>query len=119
MDVSSQGEPRQVQAARNQSLFRAVNERLKLVDPPFAEDAGTYVVACECADLDCIETLEIGREKYAEVRTDARHFVVLEGHVYPEVERVVEECGGYVVVEKVGLAAAVAVSAEPGSYGSR
>jgi hypothetical protein len=119
MGFSSQSESREVRAARNQSLFRAVNERLKLVDQPFIEDAGTYVVACECADLDCIETLEIGREKYAEIRADARHFVVLEGHVYPDVERVVEECDGYVVVEKVGLAAAVAMAAEPESDGSR
>jgi hypothetical protein len=112
VDSSTQGEARGARAARNQSLFRAVNEKLKLVEQPFEEDVGSYVVACECADLDCFATLEIGREKYGEVRSDARRFVVLEGHVYPDVERVVEECDGYVVVEKTGLAAAVAVAAE-------
>ncbi len=111
MGSSTQYEARQATVARNQSLFRAVNEKLKLVDQPFIEDAGTYVVACECADLDCIETLEIGREKYAEIRSDGRHFVVLEGHIYQDVERVVDEGSGYVVVEKLGLAAALAVAA--------
>jgi hypothetical protein len=108
MDFSSQGEPREVRAARNQSLFRAVNEQLKTVDPPFEEVASTHVVTCECADLDCIETLEIGREHYAEVRDNPRRFVVLDGHVYLDVERLVDAHDGYVVVEKIGAAAGVA-----------
>jgi hypothetical protein len=47
-------------------------------------------------------------------RQNARHFVVQRGHVYPEVEVVVSEVDGYVVVEKEGIAgdAAAAASAQ-------
>lgn len=111
MDSSLQGEDREVRAARNQSLFRAVNEKLKVVEPPFEDVTTTYVVTCECADLDCVETVEVGREHYAQMREHPRRFVVLGGHVYPEVERVVEERDGYVVVEKAGRAGELAAAA--------
>jgi hypothetical protein len=107
------GEEREVRAARNQSLFREINERLKETNDAFAEVVGTYAIACECADLECMETLEIGPVHYQAVRKNPRRFVVLRGHVYPDVERVVDGPGGteYVVVEKERLAATVAESA--------
>jgi hypothetical protein len=99
------GEAREVRAARNQSLFRAVNEKLKATNEAFTEIAdGSFAVACECADLECIEILQIPSEQYAEVRRDGSHFVVLAGHLYPDVERLVDQHDGYVVVEKTGLA---------------
>jgi hypothetical protein len=110
MDSSFEGEERKVRAARNQTLFRAVNEQLRSGEP-LLEAAGTmHVVTCECADLGCIETLEIAREQYAHVREDPRHFVVLVDHVIPEVERVVEEHPGFIVVEKVGTAGRIAIA---------
>jgi hypothetical protein len=99
---------REVRAARNQALFRAVNEQLQTLNDAFAMMTGTSAIACECADQDCIETFEIAPDEYAEVRANPRHFAVLHGHVYPEVERVVRESDRYVVVEKVAEAAEVA-----------
>jgi hypothetical protein len=99
-------------AARNQSLFRAVNEKLKDSGSPFAEVPTTHVVICECADFDCIETLELSIEHYEQVRGNPTHFLVLAGHVYADVERVVEQRDGYMVVEKTGTAAEVAVELE-------
>ena len=51
--------------------------------------------------------IEIRPEDYAAVRAEPRHFAVLPGHIYPDVERVVREADGYVVVEKQGTAAEV------------
>lgn len=110
MDFSFQGEERAARAARNQTLFRAVNEQLRTTDPPLEVVGATYVVTCECADLDCIDTLEISREQYARVREDPRRFVVLHGHVYGEVESVVDEDSRFVVVEKAGTAGRIAVA---------
>jgi hypothetical protein len=45
------------------------------------------------------------------VRQNGRHFLVQGGHVYPEVEVVVSEVDGYVVVEKKGVAGDVAAAA--------
>jgi hypothetical protein len=91
---------RELRAARNQSLFRAVNEKLRELNNAFSEVSKTYAIACECADVSCIETVQILMEEYIEVREDAQRFVVLKDHVYPELERVVAQNDGYVIVEK-------------------
>jgi hypothetical protein len=95
-------------AARNQSVFRAINEELSA-----ANGVGTsnrLMVACECADVGCVETIAIDVQRYAEIRSDAKHFVVLAGHVYEDVERVIWSRDGYQVVEKTGEAGLVAAA---------
>jgi hypothetical protein len=96
---------REVRAARNQSLFRAVNERLKELNDALASVSETFTIACECADTKCVEMIEIEPDAYAAVRAEARHFAVMPEHVYPNVEGVVRESDRYVVVEKRGRAA--------------
>jgi hypothetical protein len=107
MESSSEQE-REVRAARNQSLFRAVNEKLEAMNEAFVQFTETFTIACECADLTCVEMLELNPDEYQAVRAEPRHFAVLPGHIYPEVEVVVCESEGYVVVEKIGTAAEVA-----------
>ena len=101
-------EEREVRAARNQALFRAVNEKLATLNEAFAQVAGTFAVACECADTSCVEMIEIAPEDYWAIRAESRRFVVRTGHVYPDVEVVVHESSAYVVVEKVAAAAEMA-----------
>jgi hypothetical protein len=84
--------------ARNESLFRDVNERI-------AESAKTAPVGeaefiCECGDLTCTHRIEAALEEYDEVRAKPTLFIVKPGHVDAGVERVVEEKDGYDVVEK-------------------
>jgi hypothetical protein len=107
MEPSAQQE-REVRAARNQALFRAVNEKVKELEESFASSTGRFTIACECADTDCLETIEIQQQDYVAVRAEPRHFAVLSGHVYPDVEGVVRESERYVVVEKTGTAAIAA-----------
>ena len=97
------GDERELRAARNQAMFRAINERLTR-DDPVAELTGSHMIACECADPTCVQTIAISASQYEEVRREPRHFAVLPGHVYAEVESVVSESRTYVVVEKVGQA---------------
>ena len=99
---------REVRAARNQSLFRSVNEKLERLNEPFETLDGNYTIVCECADLTCIRTLDIEPRRYLEVRENPRQFVVLTDHVYPEVERVVVRFDGYAIVEKEDRAGEVA-----------
>jgi 5-bromo-4-chloroindolyl phosphate hydrolysis protein len=93
-------EERQLRAARNQTLFRAVNEKLSELNQALSSVTETYMIACECAETTCVKTLEISMEEYLEVRSDPHRFAVLPDHVYPDIERVVAETDGYVVVEK-------------------
>lgn len=84
------------QLARNQALFREVNERLKEVSPrvSFLE------LLCECSDPDCTKTLAVAAHEYDAVRAKRTHFLVARGHEISETERVVEDNDRFVVVEK-------------------
>jgi len=100
---------RQIGAARNQSLFREVNERIEELRPtdeliPFA---------CECIDTDCTESLPLSHDEYESVRRFPTHFVVMPGHELNEFERVVEQNERYAVVEKFGPAGPVAMKLDP------
>ena len=99
---------REVRAARNQALFRAVNEKLEALNETYASVTETFTIACECADTTCVEMVDIRPDDYRTIRAEPRHFAVLPGHVYPDVERVVDERDGFVVVEKSGTAAEIA-----------
>src|SRR5947207_1980918 len=90
MESSSQ-EEREVRAARNQSLFRAVNEKLETLNEAFENLTGSGTIACECADITCVEMLDVEPREYDAVRAEPRHFIVVSGHVYPDVERVVRQ----------------------------
>jgi len=107
MESSSQ-EEREVRAARNQSLFRAVNEKLETLNEAFENLTGSGTIACECADITCVEMLDVEPREYDAVRAEPRHFIVVSGHVYPDVERVVRQSDGYVVVEKLATAGEIA-----------
>ena len=105
---------REVRAARNQSLFRSINEKMRQLNEATASLTGTFAIACECADTTCLAMIEIAPDDYLAVRSEPRRFAVLPGHVYPEIETVVCEAEAYVVVEKEETAGEVAelVSAE-------
>jgi uncharacterized protein (DUF1499 family) len=99
-----------VRAARNQALFRAINEELKVAI--HALDPERLTIACECADPACVETLEVDAEHYAQIRAQPTHFIVLPGHIYTEVEQVIFEDARFQIVEKLDEAAVVAAAAD-------
>lgn len=97
-------------AAQNQSLFREVNERLQELASTFREVAASAAFACECADLGCVEHIEMSLDEYEAIRGDPNQFLVLPGHVFPDVERVVSEDERFLVVAKIGQGARIARS---------
>jgi hypothetical protein len=100
-----------VLVARNQSLFRGVNDRISEVNESFRiVDVDDAEFVCECADDRCMERIALTLDQYRAVRLVPTHFVVKGGHVYPKFERVVEEHDGHVIVEKFGVAGQEAVS---------
>ena len=107
----SDGGTTAVKAARNQSLWREVNERVASV----AEAAGEMELLCECADIECTQTITISAGEYEHVRGNPTHFPIAVGHDYPDVEKVVEENERYAVVEKTGEAGEVANHFDPRS----
>ena len=98
--------------ALNQVAFREVNERIAELAEEWNQ-VGTALFVCECSDPACAEALEIEPDEYEQVRADGARFVILKGHELPEVERVVDGNGRFIVVEKIGRAATVARESDP------
>lgn len=85
--------------AKNESLFRDVNERIEQIEQEFGgAEAASFV--CECDRLDCSERFTMPLREYEALRSDPTTFAVLPGHEAPDVEDVVAEADGYVIVRK-------------------
>lgn len=83
--------------ARNQTLFREVNERVNEIRPSTVS-FGEFV--CECSDPNCTQSLSVAAGEYEAVRSNPKHFMVARGHEMTEVERVVFNNDRFLVVEK-------------------
>ena len=99
-------------SARNQLVFREVNERIAELTSD-GNETGVTLFICECSDRACAESLEITPAEYEQVRGDGARFIVLPGHEQPEVEHVVDRSTRFVVVEKDGADATAARDADP------
>jgi len=103
-------------AARNEALFRQVNEHVKEVSDAFAElDQSPIDFVCECGIGACVEPISLTASEYEQVRDAPTQFFLLPGHVLPDVEVVVREANGYVVVEKLPSEEEIAVETDPRS----
>lgn len=101
-------ESRQIRAAKNQSLFRSINEHIRELNAVFDVVLPVGEWVCECADDGCIELLSMTLAEYEAVRAHPARFPVLSGHELAEVEFVVARNDRYVVVEKIGAGRDVA-----------
>jgi hypothetical protein len=104
--------------AHNEALFRDLNERVKEMDERLEPNgmgapAAELEFLCECGDLECTTRFVMSRPEYEALRRNPTRFVVIPEHVDPRIERVVEVCPGYVIVEKDGAAGEVAHETDP------
>jgi hypothetical protein len=119
MTVSDRSNEQEERAARNQTLFREINEQVKALNEGFSllTPMGEWV--CECANTRCVEHLELSAEEYEAVRKNPTCFVVApsDEHVFLDVEAVVKTTERYWVVAKTGPAGEVARRNDPRSTG--
>jgi len=95
--------------ARNEALFREVNERIaELTEANDAGGGDAVAFVCECSSLECGAQIALTLVEYATVRARPEVFAVVPGHERLDVERVVGEGHGYLVIEKLGEAGDVA-----------
>ncbi|MGH3004249.1 MAG: hypothetical protein ACRDM1_16555 [Gaiellaceae bacterium] len=97
------------QMARNEDVFRQINERIDLAALAHGRDHHRYEFFCECSDLNCVERVTATLEEYAYARADPARFLVVKGHALGEIEHVVGGARDHVFVEKDGAAGRAAV----------
>jgi hypothetical protein len=106
---------REERLARNEAMFREINERLESRIQNFTDGEAELAILCECADPDCTDRIRITPDAYEAVRRDGRRFIIRPGHERLEIEEVVERNDDYEVIRKRGVAGQVAeqLSDEP------
>ena len=98
--------------ARNEALFRAVNERIEAVSQTIpAYEAMEFL--CECDRADCRGNVNVTRTEYEAVRAVPTHFIVLPNHQDARIEHIAFANERFLVVEKEGKAARRAEESDP------
>ena len=99
--------------ARNEAMFRSVNERVEEVVQPGPTEPIDFL--CECGDTECVEKISLTRAEYESIRTDGAQFVVVAGHEIPAIESVVRRADRFLVVRKHPGEAEIALETDPRS----
>jgi hypothetical protein len=106
---------REERLARNETLFRSVNENIESAAASERTDDHVFEFFCECSNVDCNLLLPMTVAEYEQVRADPKQFVVAPGHELPEIEAVVTRTNSYQVVVKEGEAAEFVTEHDPRS----
>ncbi len=96
----------------NENLFREVNEKIQKLTATLY-GPGPYDFLCECANSDCDRHVSLALAEYEAVRAQGDRFLVAPGHVFPDIERVVESYAAYEVVDKDDDVEALARARDP------
>ena len=87
--------PRAERIAQTELFFRSINEELARLD-----GHGVTVFLCECGNPACSERIELTAAALQQLHAGNDLFVVLPGHEIPDVETVVANSNGYLIVRK-------------------
>ena len=116
MDAEVSRSLRTARAARltkNEALFREINERVHALND-FGAHAERFSIVCECGQDTCADVIHVQRDFYETVRGQSDRFIVVNGHVLPEIEKVVEQHEGFAVVDKHdGIPEKIAAQTDP------
>jgi hypothetical protein len=104
---------REERLARNETLFRSVNENIEEAATSSQLDEHTFEFFCECSNIDCTRLLPLTISEYEHVRSDPKQFVVAPGHELPEIEVVVLRMDACQIVVKEGEAAEFVTEHDP------
>jgi hypothetical protein len=111
MDGGHHADRRKERIARNEALFREVNERVKEVSANPVTDQIEFL--CECGNEDCTEAISLGLSEYEALRADPLVFGVKPGHAVLEVEDVVAEDERFHTVRKRPSEGRIALETDP------
>ena len=104
---------RHARLARNEAIFREVNERIEQLAQRGELDS--LQILCECGNPDCKEPLRVSVAEYERLRQEPTDFFVAPGHVIPAIERVVDTTQRFDVVRKLAEEGELAQKTDPRS----
>jgi len=110
---------RLVRAAKNRTLFREVNERIRDLNEWPGWEINNDDWICECEDETCFERIQIALPVYERLRAHGNRFALKPGHENLEVEDVTHRHGQYVVVAKRGAGGVYATETDPRATAAR
>ena len=87
-------------AAKNEVLFRRVNEEIEKLGQVERKTGRFSAFVCECSDGTCTQQVQLTIPEYEEVRSESRWFAIAPGHETAEIEHVVRTTDRYAIVEK-------------------
>jgi hypothetical protein len=100
--------------ARNQTIFREVNERVaELAHRQLGSEPLRYEFFCECSDTGCVKRLELTLGEYESLRASPTWFVIAHGHEYPQIEQTIRTTDEYQIVQKLDEAGEVVAASDP------
>ncbi len=102
-------------SARNDAYFRDANERIdEFVQSVEGIGDEPLPFLCECADVGCTAIVRITGAEYEALRRNPVGFATVPGHESDEDwARLVSENERYAIVEKLGVAAEIAIDLDP------
>jgi hypothetical protein len=93
---------RELRAAQNELLCRSVDDRIMQFGEPTGVALAESDFACECIDETCVERIRLSPLQFLAVVSEQNRFIVLRGHEDTDVEDVIAEREGFLIVSKRG-----------------
>jgi hypothetical protein len=84
----------------NQKRFRQANERLLGAVEDHAHETQPLPFFCECADDDCLDTVNVLPSEWEAVASKPNHYLVEAGHERSEGEQIVGSVREYEIARK-------------------
>lgn len=96
--------------ARNETIFREVNERIRALD---SGQEDSLEILCECGNATCDTPVTVTTSAYEEARRHSTHFIVVQGHVIAEIEAIVARTPSFDIVRKLPEEEGIARQTDP------
>lgn len=98
--------------ARNESIFRDANEQIQRKALTYGVQDQPIPFLCECDAERCTTIVRLRLPEYEHVRAEPTRFLLAPGHAAPP-DRIVDEQGDVLIVEKQGEEAKLVAERDP------
>ena len=99
--------PRARRMRQNEELMEELNRRMERMLEEIREDEeetdadAPIAFLCECSHVDCRERVHLEPSVFDRIHKDPDVFILVPGHEIPDVERIVDQMGDFLIVRKL------------------